>query len=200
MAERMFDLTAKSDGEAAATAHPGKFVPRYQAVPGTPVAAVGFACTLLAMEGFCLSLVFWVGVDTSPATLAGAALSIGLLLLVADSTMPGGVSQPANGEASGCAGPSDAAQASPSLQEEEARKRQVNRWRGACTKVSQGYGLTAREAEILLLLARGRTAVTIAETLVIAPSTAKAHLRNIYAKLGVHTQQELIDLVESYID
>ena len=60
--------------------------------------------------------------------------------------------------------------------------------------------LTAREAEILLLLARGRTAVTIAETLVIAPSTAKAHLRNIYAKLGVHTQQELIDLVESYID
>lgn len=84
-------------------------------------------------------------------------------------------------------------------QEEEARKRQVNRWRSACTKVSQEYGLTPREAEILLLLARGRTAATIAEALVIAPSTAKAHLRNIYAKLGVHTQQELIDLVESYI-
>lgn len=116
-----------------------------------------------------------------------------------DGTTPADISQPVDGEASGSAGSSDAAQPSPSLQEEEARKRQVNRWRGACTKVSQVYGLTARESEILLLLARGRTAATIAETLVIAPSTAKAHLRNIYAKLGVHTQQELIDLVESHI-
>lgn len=87
-----------------------------------------------------------------------------------------------------------------SASEEETRRTQANRLRTACTKAAADHGLTARESEILLLLARGRTAATIAEMLVIAPSTAKAHLRNIYAKLEVHTQQELIDLVESYID
>lgn len=76
----------------------------------------------------------------------------------------------------------------------------VNRLRVACNRVAAEYGLTARESEILLLLARGRTAATIAETLVITPSTAKTHLRNIYAKLDVHTQQELINLVEGWID
>ena len=76
----------------------------------------------------------------------------------------------------------------------------MNRLRTACNRVAAEYGLTARESEILLLLARGRTAATIAETLVITPSTAKTHLRNIYAKLDVHTQQELINLVEGWID
>lgn len=76
----------------------------------------------------------------------------------------------------------------------------MNRLRTACNRVAAEYGLTARESEILLLLARGRTAATIAETLVITPSTAKTHLRNIYAKLDVHTQQELINLVEAWID
>lgn len=33
----------------------------------------------------------------------------------------------------------------------------------------------------------------------IAKGTAQTHIENIYQKLGVHKQQELIDLVESYI-
>lgn len=91
MAERVDDLAAKPDEDvttqgpqiAPFTPHAGKPSSRYRAVPGIPIAAVGFACTLLAMEGFRLSSVFWVGVDTSPATLAGAILSIGLLALMA---------------------------------------------------------------------------------------------------------------------
>ena len=47
-----------------------------------------------------------------------------------------------------------------------------------------------------MLLAQGKTASTIQEDLVISYNTAKAHIRHIYTKLDVHTQQELLRLVE----
>ena len=56
---------------------------------------------------------------------------------------------------------------------------------------------TAREHEVLGLLAEGRSAPFIAEYLSIERSTAKTHVARIYAKLGVHTRQELISLVLS---
>jgi DNA-binding CsgD family transcriptional regulator len=46
-------------------------------------------------------------------------------------------------------------------------------------------GLTAREVEVLRLLARGLTNTQIAEELVVSLLTVKAHLRSIYSKLGV---------------
>ena len=35
------------------------------------------------------------------------------------------------------------------------------------------------------------------ETLVVSYNTVKTHVSHVYAKLGVHSQQELIDIVES---
>ena len=61
--------------------------------------------------------------------------------------------------------------------------------------VALKYRLTRREGEILALLAQGMTAAHIAEELVVSTSTAKTHMRNIYQKLGVHTQSELLLLV-----
>ena len=52
-------------------------------------------------------------------------------------------------------------------------------------------GLTARESEIAGLVAGGRTNREIAEQLVLSPRTIEAHLRNIYAKLGVRSRVEL---------
>lgn len=49
-------------------------------------------------------------------------------------------------------------------------------------------GLTPREAEVLTLLARGRSNRAIAQTLGIAPKTAGAHIEHIYTKLGVSTR------------
>jgi DNA-binding CsgD family transcriptional regulator len=48
--------------------------------------------------------------------------------------------------------------------------------------------LTAREREVLDLVAEGRTNAEIAERLWISPETVRKHLENVYAKLGVHTR------------
>ena len=45
--------------------------------------------------------------------------------------------------------------------------------------------LTAREVEVLRLVAQGLTDAQIAETLVISPRTVNAHLRSIYSKLNI---------------
>lgn len=65
-----------------------------------------------------------------------------------------------------------------------------------CPLVAARCGLTEREAEVLALLARGCSGPEIQERLVISQNTAKTHVRHIYRKLGVHSQRELIALVE----
>jgi DNA-binding CsgD family transcriptional regulator len=48
--------------------------------------------------------------------------------------------------------------------------------------------LTAREREILDLVAEGRTNAEIAKRLWVSRGTVRKHLDNVYAKLGVHTR------------
>jgi DNA-binding NarL/FixJ family response regulator len=48
--------------------------------------------------------------------------------------------------------------------------------------------LTAREVEVLRLLATGLTNHQIAEQLFVSQTTINAHLRNIYGKLGVSSR------------
>jgi DNA-binding NarL/FixJ family response regulator len=48
--------------------------------------------------------------------------------------------------------------------------------------------LTAREREILDLVAEGKSNAEIAERLWVSLGTVKKHLDNVYAKLGVHTR------------
>jgi DNA-binding NarL/FixJ family response regulator/tetratricopeptide (TPR) repeat protein len=54
--------------------------------------------------------------------------------------------------------------------------------------------LTGREREIADLVAAGRTNREVAEQLVLSTKTVEAHLRNIYAKLGVRSRVELARL------
>jgi putative nucleotidyltransferase with HDIG domain len=49
-------------------------------------------------------------------------------------------------------------------------------------------GLTARELEVLRLIARGRSTKQVAAALVITPKTADSHIQHIYSKLGVSTR------------
>ena len=57
-------------------------------------------------------------------------------------------------------------------------------------QVSVLRGLTAREYEVLRLLATGRTNREIATELFIAPKTASVHVSNILAKLGAASRTE----------
>lgn len=45
------------------------------------------------------------------------------------------------------------------------------------------------------LLAAGRNGVYIQQALGVSYNTVKTHVAHIYAKLGVHTHQELLDFV-----
>ena len=51
-------------------------------------------------------------------------------------------------------------------------------------------GLTRREVEVLVLLARGRSNPQIATELTISRKTVSSHLEHIYTKLGVRTRTE----------
>lgn len=51
-------------------------------------------------------------------------------------------------------------------------------------------GLTAREVEVLRLLARGHSNRQVAEELVISPKTASHHIEHIYGKIGCSTRAE----------
>jgi DNA-binding NarL/FixJ family response regulator len=62
-----------------------------------------------------------------------------------------------------------------------------NQEREALIRLSR---LTAREREVLELLAAGAKNVVIANALMISPDTARTHVQNLLAKLGVHSRLE----------
>lgn len=57
---------------------------------------------------------------------------------------------------------------------------------------NRGSGLTAREREVLNLLAEGLGPVEIGHSLFISPKTVATHVEHIYTKLGVHTRAQAV--------
>lgn len=74
--------------------------------------------------------------------------------------------------------------------------RVADRFGDACTLLARECGLSKRESDVLPLALKGRTNERIAAELCVSKSTVDTHLRRIYAKCGVHSRQELIDLGE----
>ena len=74
---------------------------------------------------------------------------------------------------------------------------ELRRYRGA-DGLSQGdladhpAGLSAREVEVLRLVAAGLTNAQAAERLYLSPRTVAAHLRRIYDKLGTSSRAEAV--------
>ena len=63
-------------------------------------------------------------------------------------------------------------------------------YRTAAAKTPPGYpaGLTAREVEVLRLVATGLTDARVADELVVSLRTVHSHLHSIYGKLGVSSR------------
>lgn len=70
-------------------------------------------------------------------------------------------------------------------------------FRDHCAQVAEQYNLSRREREVFMLMAKGIDARTIGERLFISYNTVRTHVRNIYAKLGVHTHAEFVQLIAS---
>ena len=66
----------------------------------------------------------------------------------------------------------------------------------AVTATAEEYGLSPREREILVYLAHGRDAKAISDKLVLSVHTVRTHVYNIYAKINVHSHQELLDVID----
>ncbi len=71
------------------------------------------------------------------------------------------------------------------------------RLRPADLSAWQGLGLTGREAAIVDLVLQGHSSESAAGHLAIAPGTVKVHRRNVYRKLGISSQAELL---ATYVD
>lgn len=62
--------------------------------------------------------------------------------------------------------------------------------------IAREFGLSPRETEVVELLAKGRSLPFIQHELYISAGTAQTHARHIYKKMGVHSRQEFLDVIE----
>lgn len=83
-----------------------------------------------------------------------------------------------------------------SMEEGRAAPEAKGLWKKRCQAVGEQCDLSERQYEVLVLVAQGRNAKYIEQSLSISLSTAQTHIRNIYRKTGVHSRQELLDLIE----
>lgn len=62
--------------------------------------------------------------------------------------------------------------------------------------MTEAYGLSRREFEVLILLSAGNTQKKIAQNLTVSINSVQTYAKNLYRKLDIHSKQELIDLVD----
>lgn len=65
----------------------------------------------------------------------------------------------------------------------------------ACKALAAELGLTEREREVLSLVSMGYTVQRIAEERGVSQNTVRTHTKGLYRKLGIHTKQEAIEMV-----
>ena len=63
-------------------------------------------------------------------------------------------------------------------------------------QLAERHSLTPREREVLGLMAQGRSSTFIGEKLFVSSNTVRKHIAHVYEKLGVHSKQELLTLVQ----
>jgi DNA-binding CsgD family transcriptional regulator len=67
--------------------------------------------------------------------------------------------------------------------------------RDLVSTAAKRYGLTAREADVMGLVLRGKSTFHIAEHLHISDTTVQQHVKNIGAKIGVPTRKAIVGAI-----
>lgn len=163
--------------------------------------AVGSACATMDANALPLSTVVFV-------ILFAAAVAVfflfpekqvdRLLLPIPDEDAPS-VQRAAAGEGAAGVGEGVATSAADGATEPEEATRHGH-WKQRCLELGDEAQLTEREKEVLVMLARGYGSQSISDALTVSLYTTRAHTRNIYAKLDVHSRQELADRVRAYVE
>lgn len=73
----------------------------------------------------------------------------------------------------------------------ERRLRELYDW------VAEEYALSAREREVMEMLAEGHTSSFIQDELGVSQGTAKAHIAHIYQKLDIHRKDDLLQFIHT---
>lgn len=69
----------------------------------------------------------------------------------------------------------------------------------AAAELQGTYGLTARETDVAMLMARGNTMAQTAAELNVSLDTVRAHSKSLYRRLDIHKKQELVALVDGLL-
>lgn len=67
---------------------------------------------------------------------------------------------------------------------------------GACALIAQRASLSKRQAEVMEALVGGRDVSHISDALSLSPNTVRSYRKSLYAALGIHSRQELLDLID----
>lgn len=72
-------------------------------------------------------------------------------------------------------------------------------WKTACDDVCEQFALSPRESEVFALCAKGRDTAYICDELCVSNHTVRSHIYHIYGKMDIHSQQDLITVVEDRV-
>lgn len=67
---------------------------------------------------------------------------------------------------------------------------------GRCAELAQDADLTKREHEVMELIGLGHSKGYIAEDLGLSENTVRSYAKSLYRKLGIHSRQELLELID----
>ncbi|MEG1750469.1 MAG: LuxR family transcriptional regulator [Raoultibacter sp.] len=134
--------------------------------------------------------------ETTGAILTLLAMVIAYALLPGEKEISKLVILPTSAENSNNLSKKNASEKETSFKNQEEGKTRKTRFKICCEEIAGRYLLSQRETEVLFFLAKGHNSAYIQEKLYISEGTSKTHIRHIYKKLGVHTQQELMRMIE----
>ena len=73
------------------------------------------------------------------------------------------------------------------------------RGRSLATMCASSFALSPRESEVFALCAKGRDTAYICDELCVSNHTVRSHIYHIYGKMDIHSQQDLITIVENRV-